>query len=78
MSFDKLVNYFYDKPWAAILAILTIACGELFRRLMNSQKEHMEDLRVIAPLADKLTDMLQIAARGAKKRKETPNLPEGS
>jgi hypothetical protein len=59
IGFEKLVKFFNDYPWAVIMAIQTFASAELFRRLMKSQREHLEDLRTILPLADKLAVMVK-------------------
>lgn len=76
MSLDVLTwlkSFLIDRPEYAFLSLSIMANVYLLRALLREKDKHLETVLQYAPLADKLTTMLQAAAR---KRRSVSVQPE--
>lgn len=89
MNTLDLIQVLDAKPWAAFLALSLLANVYLFRANLKAQRAHMDDLRVLAPLAENMSGLVEdlkkmlemIGQRAKRRRKPITNpaivLPKG-
>lgn len=80
---NQMKAFLADRPEWAFLAITLLVCYQLFRSLMNEKDAHLETVKQIVPLADKLVVMLERATKARAQRQprtppESGGLPETS
>lgn len=73
LSPEWFKEFLFDRTIFAVAALALLATVTMFWLLLRAKREHMTDLRLILPLADKLSELneesLQLLERLSERRR---------